>query len=183
MNKEKFERRGKKVLLYILFWIVILLFLLVTYSIYEDKKYQEELERNMYIVELYGEIGKYRIWKRISPWVWLDPDEYYIGICDFEIRKCLEWRLKWIINTDKHIYGYIYNDYYFSKDYNKPNEWHYILMWKEYPDPKVFEDLKIFWIFTQEEVNFYSLNELKDLPEEQQEILLNLKERPRFLYK
>ena len=34
-----------------------------------------------------------------------------------------------------------------------------------------------------EDISFYSLNELKDLHEGQQEILLKLRERPRFRYK
>lgn len=43
---------------------------------------------------------------------------------------------------------------------------------------------KIFWIFTQEKMNFYSLNDLKNniLTSEQENILLDLYNNPRYLW-
>ncbi len=186
-----------------LFVILICLFSLFLlawyyYISHKDEQYYRELEKNMYIDTLYSKIWKYHIWERIIPWFWLDPVERYNSICNSENRKCLSWHLKWAFNKGDYIYIYIYDEYYFNLDYNTISVWEeffsmsknsriyyawfYYIMWKKYNTPETFEDLKQFWILTQDIMNFYSLNELKNLPKEQQEILLDLKKSPRFIF-
>ena len=150
---------------------------------YDDKEVLQNLKDGktwFYMTDIYKKIGKYDIWEINVPLdVWLEwTYPSYVSICDSNTKKCLESSLEWVDTKEEYTYLHI--------DTNKRFIWvnwkKYTLMWKEYVYPKVFEDLKIFWIF-MEDISFYSLNELKDLHEGQQEILLKLRERPRFRYK
>lgn len=102
------------------------------------------------------------------------------SICDRIIQKCLRWNLEWLQISWNHIYTYIYPHSYNIGDIS----WWDLL----FEDSNFFtstsdnDNAKIFWIFTQEEMNFYSLSELDNLSEEQKNILLDLKENPRFIF-
>lgn len=184
----KIRNTIEKILVGIIVWFFLFIFILYQYASYEDQKHMEELRKNLYIIETYKDIWKYRIWKKTSwPVFWWDVWTRNT-ICNLNTRECLNWELKGIFIEWEKIYVYLFNDIVYSLEYSSLERWIdypilYSLWENEYIEtPESFEDIKQFWIFTQESMNFYSLNDLSQLPENEQDILLNLKDNPRFLY-
>ena len=147
--------------------LIVFLFFVISLLIYKDKKLYTELKENMYITSLYGVIWQYHIWERtISWWMW-EEDYKHNSICSYKTKACLSWNLKGIKIDSTHTYIYV-----------SPNTY----KWDYYISANDIENIKPFWIFTQDSMNFYSISELEKLPEEQREILLDLKENPRFIF-
>ncbi len=188
MHKNRLTYFKEKLLVGIILSFFLLAFIWYHYISFQEDMYYEELENNMYIETLYSKIWKYHIGKQTSwPVFWGDTWEINT-LCNVNNRKCLNFELRWIIEKGIYIYIYMYSEYYINIDYNKLHRWKdyptiYSIFWEKYINtPETFEDLKQFWILTQDTMNFYSLNELKNLPKEQQEILLDLQRNPRFIF-
>ncbi len=128
------------------------------------------LDNEKYVIN--NKIWKYSVWEKTIS-LWFDGLQSYKTICDND-KNCLWYPLEWINVFGNNIYIYIHNYYKDMKNYK--------IMWVTYKSTKIPNDFKQFWILTQDSVNFYSLNELKKLPKEQQNILLDLKKNPRFIY-
>lgn len=151
-------------------------------SVYRDMK---EKESNIYITDKYKEVWKYVIWKRNIWWWFWGPWIDYISICNTIEKKCIKWKVKWVNVNKEDIYIYIYPVMFsleemkniFKDSSYSIFEWgpFYKMTWDD-------NDIKQFWIFTQDTMSFYSLNELKDLSKEDQNILLDLKRSPRFIF-
>ncbi len=169
-------------------WVILLMMLLsISFLIYSEIKYNQNLEHNMYITEIYNEIGKYIVWNKLEVWWIWETNVYYDSICDKITRNCLRWRLEGLIIDNLYIYMYIQ-----PIDFVREFSWwefdsntldSQTLEWGGDLDLlRMSDNIKEFWIFTQEDMNFYSLNEIKELPQEKQEILLDMKENPRFIF-
>lgn len=142
---------------FLLFLVVfyLILIVIIKYMDYKQDIFEKEQEEKMYITDLYRVVWKFHFGKRSLWWFWWDTISYH-AICDETKKNCYE--IKWVIIKWESIY--IYDGSWFLNDSSE----------------------KIFWIFTQESEFFYSLNELETLPEEQKDILLDLKENPRFIF-
>lgn len=172
----------------ITFLIFFLIFVQISYIIYKDVHNKKELQRNMYITEIYNIIGRYIIWSRLEVgWIW-ETNSNYESICDIVTRNCLRWTLKWIVSKNQHIYIYVLPINFISEfsgwDFDSRDLDYLTLKWWE----KInlidnSNKIRNFGVFTQDSMNFYSLDELTLLSENQQEILLALKENPRFIFK
>jgi hypothetical protein len=169
-------------LLIFLVWIFTL-FKWIDFLFYATEKQEEH---TMSIVDTYATVWAYVIGNRKKVFFGWDIMQYDT-ICSNNTKVCLGSGIEWIKVEDGIIYTYFKGNF-LSIDFNSQ------VRWKDYPilysiwgdehinTPERIEDVKQFWIFTQEGLNFYSFNELKKLPNDQQKILLDLKENPRYIF-
>lgn len=177
MKFSNIYKKVKKKLKCLLLLILVFLLMSFFYLLYNDKKDYDKLEKNMYITNSYKKIWVYNIWERIILW-WIWESSYsYNSICNIVIKKCLRWNIEGIKIIEDSIYVYI-----MPKNYNLLNKkWRdSIFEWWFYSSIWNIKTAKIFWIFTQKSMNFYSINDLKKLWIKEQNILLNLKEEPKL---
>ncbi len=157
-----------------IFWFLFLAFNLV----YFPNKTEKFYNKNTRI------IGNYYLHEK-NIWGWFGwPWNNYLAICT-KSDKCSEWQVKWIKLSDRELYIYFSPVMYEIEDMLtifKDNSYSIFNDGIYYTLDSDLNNAKTFWIFTQESMNFYSINDLEKLQDEQKNILLELKEKPRFIY-
>lgn len=157
-----------------IFWCLSLIFIILIVVKERDSFYNNDIIK----------IEDYYL-KENNIWGWFGwPWDNYIAIC-IHNNKCSEWQVKWIKSENEEIYIYFLPVIYSIEDMLtifKDNSYSIFDNGIYYNLNNDINNAKIFWVFTQESMDFYSLNELEQLPKEQQEILQDIKERPRFIF-
>lgn len=175
----------KNTLVLVILIFPILIVSIINYWLYQQEEFDSKMKENMNIVNLYKKIWRYHIWKRNSwwgfGWPWINRD----AICDFISKNCIHWVLKWVTVQQDVVYAYFLPQ-------NHDINFELSTRWEDYPmlytifgnesidTPEIFENLKIYWILRQESIDFYSSNELKYVSQREQDILLELRKKPRF---
>lgn len=166
-------KKKVKILLWIVSLILSLLILILFYYFYER-------DNKNAILYPYKQVWRYSIWLKEEFW-WIWEVWYaYNSICINDTSNCLRWDTKGIKVILETIYVYS-----LPKNYTigEIDWWDLLFENSDYfSSVSDISNARVFWILTQDSMNFYSLNELETLPEEQKNILLDLKENPRFIF-
>ena len=188
MNKENITLLQHFIIVtFILFLLFFLwIFLLFKWIDFLFNMTEESENNSMSIVNIYEIVWDYVIGNRKKAFFGWDIMEYDT-ICNIETKVCLGWEVKWVKVEGGTIYIY-FTWQYTNMDF-KSN-----IRWKDYPllysfwwserthTPEHIDDLKQFWIFVKDSVEFYSLYELRDLTQGEEKIFLDLRENPKFIF-
>lgn len=163
-------------------WIFILILLWFIWVFYLMFFYQwgfwmgYEVPWNQ-LTKTYLKVGDYKIWKQ----------KWFYNICNKD-KGCLDWEILWFkeVNTDIYIYININHWSGTSGDIKfyeyRVYKWKKTLFSSSQYDSEVtvnnVSDLPKFWLLSNNNLEFYSENELKNLPQEQVNIFKELEKNP-----
>lgn len=124
------------------------------------------------LTETYLKTWDYKIWKQ----------KWFNNICNVD-KWCFNWKMLWLkqdwndifiyinINYEKGIVGYEKNKKYYYNYFKKEN---HITIYN-------LNDLPKYWILSNNNLEFYSENDLENLSKEQQYIFNKLEEKPEII--
>ncbi len=94
-------------------------------------------------------------------------------------KWCLLWEIKWLQQVWEDIYIYIKNNYYMVL--SDTNVSYKMYVGEELRYLKSVDDLPKFWYLSWDKVEFYSENDMKNLPEEMQKIFREIEKHPTII--
>lgn len=128
------------------------------------------------LTKTYLKVGDYKIWKQ----------KWFYNICSKD-KWCLDWKLKWISILSNDIYLYIEiniieSTLTYPDGTTKIWDYNYSLFVGDWVNNTITvkqkSDLPKFWYLSNNNLEFYSENELKNLPQELVNIFKELEENP-----
>lgn len=126
------------------------------------------------LTEKYLKIWNYSIWKQ----------DYYYNICDNR-EWCLNWEILWLKQNRNDIYIYIrINHWIWSVGLNKNKIdffSYYLFNRNDYYKVNNINDLPEYWLIQDNNLSFYSENDLQNLPKEQKQIFKELEQNPKII--
>lgn len=155
----------------VLFWIIILwviiLWIVLLVWWFPWKSYN--------LTKKYLSIWDYSIWKQ----------QYYYNICHKK-EWCLNWEILWTNQNWNNIYIYIkintWSWYTINKDNQKITFFSYEFFKnsnRNYVENNI--DLPKYWYLSDDKLEFYSENDLKNLSQEMQDIFKELEKNPTII--
>jgi hypothetical protein len=125
------------------------------------------------LTETYFITWNYKIWKQ----------KFQYNICHNK-KWCINWKILWFKEIESNIYIYIKVNYWIISLWDWIKSYDYELYKTNYSDIIDIDnlnDLPKYWYLSNDELIFYSENDLKNLSEVQQKIFKDLEETPTII--